>query len=405
MEMTSNFKSQKIESLQKNYADLINNTEIQWLRLPQNKELTQTSISRAAELKKDFNKMVVLGIGGSSLGVRVIQEVLNSPANSHQLFVWDNVDALEIERSWPQLGDLNKANWVVTSKSGKTVETLLTLEYVMQKYKEQGISFLDKVTVITEKRSNPLYDWATKNSIPVLEIPVPVGGRFSVLTPVGILPAAFIGADVQKIMSGAEKAVKDQKNISYFVDQTLSSWERQEWITTFFFYNSKLRWFGDWLMQLWAESLAKKETRSGTPAPRCSTPFSIVGSSDQHSILQQLMEGAKDKFTVFFRSQDTEAAGSVLKSTEFSEISFMVNKTMGQLIQAQAIGTEKAMQAEGKSTMSMVFPKLDAEGLGYLIMFMQMSVGLLGEAMQINAYNQPGVELGKVLTKEKLSKA
>lgn len=402
LQIQSSFSNKNLTALKSHWIKLTQNPEIEWLKLPENKSLIQSSLDRAAQLRSQFKKMVVLGIGGSSLGVRVLQEVLNEPKNSYQVYVWDNVDAVEIERSWAQLGKLEEVNWVVISKSGKTVETLLTLEYVMMKYKQEGISFYNNVTVVTEKRKNPLFDWAEKNKIPVLEIPVPVGGRFSVLSPVGLLPAAFMGADLTQITKGAKLALQDEKNVTELVDQVLQSWERNEWITTFFFYTSRLRWFGDWLMQLWAESLAKKETRQGSAAPRCSTPFSIIGSSDQHSILQQLMEGYKDKFTVFFRTSDTENAGAKLEETDFSEIDFVIGKSMGTLIQAQAICTEQALQSEGKSTMSVQFPPLDAQGLGYLIMYMQLVVGLLGESMNINTYNQPGVELGKVLTKKRL---
>lgn len=362
--------------------------------------LWQQSYTQGAEFAAKFKKLVIVGLGGSSLGTRVIAEVFRSKT----LFFIDNVDAIEFETLVEELGDLKDIAWAFISKSGTTIESLCALELLEQIYQQEKLNLAANSIVISENKENTLMRWARQNNIPACEVPEDVGGRFSVLSPVGMFPAAYLGLDLEKFRLGAKQALQDTAVVTQMMAQVLQSFSRQEWITLLWPYNARLKNFGSWYQQLWAESLAKTVTRAGQPAPRVSTPMWAVGASDQHSILQQVMEGAKDKFVVFMRVEEAEGGSQRIQKTHFQETMNLHGRTMGELLRAEALATQEALNQNGVSTMTLTTQLLDEESLGYLFMFWQLVVAGLGEYLQIDAFNQPGVELGKVLAKAKLKR-
>ncbi|MGZ3768349.1 MAG: glucose-6-phosphate isomerase [Bdellovibrio sp.] len=376
-------------------------TDIGFPHLVERIPLWQQAYDAGKEFNHRFKKLVVVGLGGSSLGTRVIAEVFLSK----NLFFIDNVDALEFETLIEELGDLRTVGWVFISKSGTTIESLCALEFLDQIYKEEKLVLASQSLVISENKENTLTQWAKKNGISTCEIPVDVGGRFSVLSPVGMMPAAFLGLDLEKIRIGARLALQDTEVISQTMAQVAQSFQREEWITLLWFYSSRFKNFGAWFQQLWAESLGKKQDRKGNPAPRASTPMSAVGASDQHSILQQVMEGAHDKFVIFFRVEEAEGGSQRLHKSQFKETLDLEGRTMGELLKAEALATQEALAQNGISTMTLKTKVLDEQALGYMFMFWQLVVAGMGEYMQIDAFDQPGVELGKRLAKQKLKKA
>lgn len=367
--------------------------------IPNRSQLWNEASALGAKLRGEFHNMVLVGIGGSSLGPRVLADLYQEPQATHQLFFCDNVDPWEFDRLFKGLKNLDKTCWVFISKSGSTIETLTSLDFIQQRLGDQLFS---RAAVISENRENPLTAWAKKHAVPTLEIPVDVGGRFSVLSSVGMLPAAFLGVDIARVRKGAAAAISDKQKIIDMAAHALASFERQEWITQFWFYSSGLKNLGAWLQQLWAESLAKATDRKGQPAPRVSTPLSQVGACDQHSVLQQVMEGSRDKFAIFCRVQQVENSGEKLVQSQFKIQDFLAGKTMGALLAAEAGATQEALSHQGVSTLSLTMSDLSPESLGEIFMFWQLVVASLGECLDINAFDQPGVELGKKLAKESL---
>lgn len=379
---------------------LLKRKDLGFLDLPHRISLWQEAQKLGTQWRERYQQLVVLGIGGSSLGIRTLIEVFNV----QNVIVIDNVDGIAFERDLEQIKDWNKTGWAVISKSGTTIETLCSLEFVQQIYREKGVRFDQRVVIISETTENSLAQWAQGQSIPHLEIPKDVGGRYSVLSPVGMFPAAFMNIDLEALRLGALSALKNTTTISQLMGQFAGSFHRNEWITNFWFYSSRMKFFGMWWMQLWAESLAKKTNRHGKEAPRASTPISAIGATDQHSVLQQVMEGAKDKFVVFWRFDDVEKAGPTLEQSSFPETVDMVGRRMGELLNIEAAATCQGLTMNGVSTMTLKVGQLNAETLGHLLMLTQILVGGLGELLEINAFDQPGVELGKRLAKEKLRK-
>jgi glucose-6-phosphate isomerase len=377
--------------------------EIGFPDLPNRESLWSSTESLAKKLRLQFTDLVIVGIGGSALGPRVIADLFSQSSKTHRLHFCDNVDPQDFSNLFFALGDLKKTCWAIISKSGSTIETLTATDFIIQRYKKNNLNFYEHAVVVSENKENPLTTWAIQNNIPQLEIPLDVGGRFSVLSPVGMLPAAFLGLPIKGFRDGAQWSLNQKEIISQVMAQVISSYQREEWITFFWFYSSGLKNFGGWLQQLWAESLGKKWDRQGQKAPRASTPFSAIGACDQHSVLQQVMEGAKDKFVIFNRVNALENSADTLIKSDFSIQKIMLNKKMGQLLGTEGACTQQALMSESVSTLLIKIQDQGPESVAAYFMFWQLVVAGLGEYLKINAFDQPGVELGKRLTKESLS--
>jgi glucose-6-phosphate isomerase len=341
-----------------------------------------------------FDQVAVVGIGGSSLGPQVISDVFQKD----QVLYFENADSVKFKTLCQKIKDPQKTAWVISSKSGATIETLCLIEALTDHFQDMG----PLVCVISEKVDNPLTLWAKKKNYPQLEIPLDVGGRYSVLTAVGMLPAALLGLNIREFQKGATAALQDKAHIHQLVAQTIASFEREEWITVFWFYTSSGVSMGRWVQQLWAESLGKKKSKSGEKARRVSTPMIAMGSVDQHSTLQQMMEGFSDQFFWFFRFENLEK-NQALKIQNFPHLEILKNKTMGDLFAAQATANEKALNERGAQSLRIVYPDLNEYSLGHFFMIMQLVVAVVAEALDLNAFDQPGVERSKVLTNSVLS--
>lgn len=396
--------SKNLELARKSVAALKARKDLGFLRLTERSDLWTTSENRAREIRKSSHRLAILGMGGSSLGGRAMIQALHKWNSTHEIDFLDNVDA---DRFWKWLKnrkDIQETHFVIVSKSGNTIETLTMAEFADQHLRASGHKKLSaSATVISEFEDNPLMRWARKEGVGALEIPKDVGGRFSVLSPVGLLPAAYYGLDLSQIREGAAWALTQDELIARLTAQTLASFDRKEWITQFWAYSDGLRDFGLWTQQLWAESLGKAKDRQGNAAPRASTPMAATGSSDQHSILQQVMEGARDKFLWFFRVNESENDKQTIDKTLFDCQTIMHGKSMGQLFGAMATATRDALEKEGVQSLTLSTEKLDEKSIGALFMILELVVGALGEAMDINAFDQPGVELGKKLARGILS--
>ena len=377
---------------------IFNRKDLGFFQLPERDHLWKQVEEEAKKFRAVADEMVVVGVGGSSLGPKALADLLQKPDSEKQLHFCDNVDALAFSKLLSQIRNKSKTLWLFVSKSGSTIETLVAADLILQHYSNNGEKF--HAAVISENKKSPLTEWAKGCEIPCLEIPLDVGGRFSVLTAVGMLPMAFLGCSTSEFRIGAQAALEDKDLVSQLISHYHQSFSRQEWISFFWFYCSHYENFGRWLQQLWAESLGKATNRLGKTASRASTPMTAIGSSDQHSVFQQLMEGPKDKFMSIFRFQDVEAAGEKVHKSVFSGQNFFDGCSMGQLIAAQAQGTGRALSQQKVSTLTLMVKDQSARSLGFQMMCWQLVVSGLGELLEINAFDQPGVELGKRLAVE-----
>ena len=390
--------SEKLAKAQSSLQAVKARKDLGFFKITERQELWSEVEKAATWAREKADDLVVVGIGGSSLGPKALEEIFRDSKNLKRIHFCDNVDAVEFQKLKDNLRNLERTVWTFVSKSGSTIETLVTADLVFQEYAQKNLK--PQCLVVSEKVKNPLTEWAQARQFTCLEIPVDIGGRYSVFTAVGMLPMAFLGHAPSLFRKGADQALQSDALVSEMMTQVYQSFQRQEWISFFWFYSGLYANMGRWLQQLWAESLAKTVDRAGQPAHRVSTPMWALGSSDQHSLLQQVMDGAKDKFVVFTRFQAVEAKGDQVQKSMFPLQNFFDGHSMGQLLSAQAQGTRAALNEQKVSTLTLMTEGPSAESLGFQMMFWQLVVAGLGEMLNINAFDQPGVELGKRLAKQ-----
>lgn len=350
------------------------------------------SVEQRLEELGSVDKVLVLGIGGSSLGTQVIAESFRMSSDCN-LFFLEAVDRYK----WDLLrnvGDWRDRHIVIMSKSGGTLETLTWVERLV--HADTSWIKPGQVTVIASPGQGALQNWAAKNGLPCVWIPADVGGRFSVLSPVGMFPAGLMGLARFEFREGARWALSNPGLAGQLAAAAVRGWQREQWITQLWTYSEALKTFGQWWEQLWSESLAKRTGRDGKPAPRVSTPISCIGPRDQHSLLQQLMEGYPDKQVLLTRVKSVESAGESFKAQVFPEMPFhQKNISLGGVLGAEAQSFEQSLIEAKVPFSSIELHTLNEQTLGALFMLWQMVIALLGEHLNIDAYNQPGVELGK----------
>jgi glucose-6-phosphate isomerase len=381
--------------------EVLNNKSIGFTGLPQRQELFAKSQEVANQLISQYTQLVLIGIGGSSMGAHALHEVSGeSKLTFHFL---ENVDAESFKNLWLKIStskeSLKKTAFLVISKSGSTIEILWNYSTLENLLAQHGLNLIEQSFFISDLGANPISDLARKHQRPLLEVPSDVGGRFSVLSPVGLVIASICGFNIEQMRKGADAAVKATSTVAQATQLFLNSFKRKEDITLFWFYHSNFRWFGAWIQQLWAESLGKKTTKSGGPAPAFSTPMTAIGACDQHSILQQVAHGPKNKFVCFYSFKSSVESELKFSSTNFQDLKFLEGRNYGDLIKYQALATAEALNKNSVSTALFNIDNSDKSySLGYLFMHFQLVVATLGQHENVDAFDQPGVALGKELT-------
>jgi len=296
----------------------------------------------------------------------------------------------------------------VIAKSGVTAETMATFA-VVRKWMNDSLGAgkaREQFVVTTDPQKGDLLAIAQQERYPAFVIPPNIGGRFSVLSPVGILPAALMGFDIDALMDGARKAATRARNgffenpplVAAFTQFVLER-ERGKRILVLFPYSQSLWKFAFWFKQLWGESLGKKVDRRGREVYYGQTPTAALGVTDQHSQLQLFMEGPNDKSFLFWNVREFRNGLPIDHPfSNFESMRYLEHKTMRELFHAEKRATEIALTEAGRPNATVTVDRIDAENLGELIMFSQYFTAYAGEFYDIDAYDQPGVEYGKKLT-------
>ena len=384
-----------------------------FLDLPGDRALLEQSTRYAGGRRGKDTDVVVLGIGGSALGPIALRTALRPPhwnmlddaarGGMPRLHVLDNVDPVTIGALLDRL-DLARTLFVVTSKSGGTAETmaqyLVVRDRLVAKLGERALA--DRVVFITDPTKGALRPLATKEKIPALDIPANVGGRFSVLTPVGLLPAALIGIDVAGLLAGAadmaQRCAGDDlaRNPAgvFAVLQWLQDTTRGRHVQVLMPYSDELRDLAAWYVQLWAESLGKLRP-DGTPVGP--TPLGALGATDQHSQVQLFMEGPSDKTITFVAVAERGRDVTIPKgyAAEVKELGYLGGHTLGELIGIEQRATAGALARRGRPNMTIHVDRVDAWHVGGLMMLLEIATAYAGDLYGIDAFDQPGVELGK----------
>ena len=352
------------------------------------------------------NYIVVLGIGGSSLGTRAIYEFL-LPSNNYpkDLLFLETVDPLKINHLLKKI-DLNDAHFVIISKSGNTIETISIFKYLNSLVEIDATN----CTIISEAKST-LTQFAKKHNITAFDLAENIGGRFSVFSVVGLVPLAMVGVDIDNLLNGC-KRVSDSffGKTDYYKPimrkaRFLVENKAKFHTNVVFSYSSTLEGFNKWYVQLWAESLGKiniNGTRQGL------TPVGLVGPVDQHSFLQLIMDGVRDKTVTFIKIDDLKNSATIPKSdgNKFKDLGVECAEgvSFNELINKQADATIDAINEQNNIPCDVVsIHTVDEYNIAKLMFSYQLLVSTIGAFLQIDTYDQPGVEQGKLNLVEALA--
>lgn len=345
-----------------------------------------------------------LGIGGSSLGPETIVKALAAP-NAPNFHFIDNIDPDHLNSILQSTSPEKTLVYVVT-KSGGTFETLAAFTIVYN-WLEKSLGrdrARNHLVFCTDPEKGDLRKLANKWHVPTFQVPTNLGGRFSALCGVGLFPALVAGIDANAIMKGAADYRKSilgaiaEGQIPPVIELAyrLVAHLRERPITVMMPYSQRLKTFSAWFTQLWAESLGKNG--------KGFTPVASVGATDQHSILQLLKEGPQDKVIGFLEVVGFDTVLDIKWTGEdlpaFTQISGV---TMNQLMDAEFNATKEALSNASRPSFTVSLPKLNAHSLGQLFFFMETLTAIAGYAMGIDPFDQPGVEEGKKITKERLA--
>jgi glucose-6-phosphate isomerase len=336
--------------------------------------------SFAKKIEGKFSHIVVLGIGGSALGTICLQQSLkhlfeNELKNSKtpKLYVIDNIDPVLIG-DLEDIIDYKKTLFIVITKSGETIETLSQYSYFRKNCEKKKLDIKKHFVFVTDSKNGELRKIADKEKITSFNIPKNVGGRFSVLTAVGLLPARLIGIKIEKLLAGAKKVNKNQAFTLAAIQFLL-----KKPMTVLMPYSQKLIKFTDWHRQLLAESIGKKFNNNGKIVYAGITPINALGATDQHSQLQLYNEGPNDKLIIFIEIEKHE------------------KNIFGKLLKIEKEATELSLTKNNRPNITITIDSFTEETLGELLMLFMWETAFLGEFFEINAFDQPGVELSKQL--------
>ena len=395
------------EDLKETLKQLLSNPPGFISELPSSEELD--SIESVAETIPEDHEILLLGIGGSSLGALALVDAL-CPARADRLTVLDNIDPDTLGRTLETL-DLETTTVLVISKSGGTAETTAQLLWIIDALKKSGLNPDRHIVAITDPQKGPLRQLSEDRGWRTLPVPPAVGGRYSVLTAVGLLPALLTGIDVRRLISGAGKVLADLKTAEsdHGLIRWLSSWrEHHDRCSTVvhFAYRDRMVTLGDWFAQLWAESLGKRKDLEGNEVFRGSTPLVARGVTDQHSMVQLFVEGPDDKQFLILDANLPSTLGSLSHDSAqlHEDLHYLAGKSLEDLRVAERDGTVAALQSAGRSVSVVIFDALDEPHLGAWVMLMEIATVIAADHLKVNPFDQPGVEGGKAVAFSRMGK-
>ena len=390
-------KKAKVQE-EKIYQNIINEKEnIGYYNLPFQ---DISHINRCAKTVKQ-NHIAVIGIGGSTLGTYAIYKFLKESKNlTKQLHFFESTDPLDIQSNLKKM-DLDDTLFIVVSKSGTTIETISLFKYL------HSLTTIDKnnCLIITQEDSK-LHNYAKTNLIKTFQIPKNVGGRFSVFSVVGLVPLAIVGIDIKKLLEGAKQiyynffSKKDiyKRLFSKARDFTKNRAKRN--INVLFSYSSQLAGFNKWYIQLWAESLGKISANESFEGL---TPVGLLGPADQHSFLQLIAQGKRDKTVTVIRIKNFNNNKTIpnIDLDNLDSLDYVNNIDFSQLINYQADATIQSIKKLEDIPVDVIDIKnIDEQSIAKLIYEYKLLTSITGQYLNINTYDQPGVESGKTILKK-----
>ncbi len=356
---------------------------------------------------KDVENIVVLGIGGSALGARALFDglrgVYHNFTSRPRLFIADNIDP-ESFYSLIELLDMEKTVFIVISKSGTTSETLA--QFLVVKSRIVNMFGRDKLknhlVIITDPSRGILRSFVKTTDVYSCSIPSNLGGRFSVLSPVGLVPLMFLGIDWKALLDGARAMAEFCEGCDVYGNpaymnglyHVIFDKNKNKRLHVYWAYSDSLYSFSDWLRQLIAESLGKKKDNIHVGP----TPIKALGVTDQHSQLQLYREGPNDKVITFLAVEKWKFDLTIPEDSEIPDSDYLSGHSMGELFHAERQATACALAEAQRPNLTLWFPELNEYFMGQAFFLYELQTVFMGYLYGINPFNQPGVELSKKLT-------
>ena len=386
---------ENIQTLNNDIKKICN--ELPALNIVKDVSLLDYTIEQTEKFKRNKRNFVVFGTGGSNLGARaLINTLTKQPKN---ILFFDNIDPLFFQDEIINL-DLNTTGFIIISKSGTTPETLSQFGSIINIAREKNnLDMLFKnCLVVTEFKDSPLFNIAKKNNCTLLEHKKDIGGRYSIFSNVGMIPAILAGLDVKKVHLGASKVIENSDFLDTFKFAQIFKFcsSNNYFSNVMMTYSDGLTYFGKWYLQLWAESIGKKD--------RGITALHAVGTTDQHSQLQLYLDGPKDKFFTFIKS-NYHNKGLKIDSKIMKEesVNYLINKTMGDLMHAEQDATIDTFKLNNFKFREILLSEITEEAMGGLMANSIMETIAACIYFEVDPFDQPAVEQGKTLTKKYLS--
>jgi glucose-6-phosphate isomerase len=389
-----------------------------FLTIPFDPALTSQIKKYVQKAKGWAENFVVLGIGGSALGAKALQTALIHPYHNLlsktmrkgylRLFVADNIDP-DGFKALLDLLEVRKTIFNVISKSGGTAETMSQFLIIrdLLKKKVGGRKEKEHLVITTDPLQGVLRKIAQGEQFANFEIPTLLGGRFSVLAAVGLLPAAMCGIDIEELQAGAREMAQRCTSSSLWENPAylsacfsfLSCKQKKKNIRIIMPYVDALKGMGEWFCQLWAESLGKRYTSKGREVWNGQTPVTALGATDQHSQLQLYMEGPGDKVFSFLGVKHYSSLLPLPKMyPKMEELAYLGGHSLNKLIHTELEATRQTLARNGRPSLTLTLPKINPFTVGQLIFLWQLETYVCGQLMGINPLDQPGVEEGKIMT-------
>ncbi|MDY6854768.1 MAG: glucose-6-phosphate isomerase [Thermodesulfobacteriota bacterium] len=392
--------------------------DLPFFDLPYNRKSIAEINEICYTIPKDFDNFVVLGIGGSALGGIAIQEALTNPfynmltkkerKGNPRVFFADNIDPDGFQRLLDFV-DLKKTAFNVISKSGETAETMAQFLIVKEKLTRVlgKDAYKRHIIITTDSKKGWLREIVNREGFVSLTVPQGVGGRFSVLSEVGLLPAAVMGISIEELLAGANymnRLCRSDclwENPAYMmaVLHYIACTKKGKTISIVMPYVDALKGLADWYCQLWAESLGKKFSLDNVVINAGQTPVKALGATDQHSQLQLYIEGPFDKVIAFIVVENYEKEVFIPPAyNDLEGVTYLGGHSLNELIKAEKVATELALQKNQRPNLTITLPILNAFTLGQLFLLFELQTVFSGALYHIDPLNQPGVEQGKQFT-------
>jgi glucose-6-phosphate isomerase len=383
--------------------------------LPFQRESIREIQDYAASVKGSYDTVCIAGIGGSALGAWALDCAIRGPhlvqsrfsTTNPRLTILDNVDPSFVDTA---LATMNPKRTLVLAiaKSGATAETAATFLILRDWLRRTlGSRAHRRIAAVTSRGRGDLAVLAEREQYRTFFIPDNVGGRFSVLSPVGLLPAALVGLDIQNLARGAARMTQVcwlpdlNKNLAlraallHYLIWTL----KNKTIHVVFPYSNQLWGTAYWFRQLWAESLGKAKNRDGKIINVGQTPVAALGATDQHSQVQLYVEGPRDKVTTFWAVKQYSTPGRIPKQPlKLEAFDYLAGRSLAELIEAERLSTAAALTEHGRPNCTFTLDRINETHLGAFLQLMEFTTAFTGELLNINAFDQEGVELGKKFT-------